>query len=96
VGSFLSESTFSAFAFQILSITSRLQAGMPIDKYGGLLSRFSCVQSIDASSPTLETDGSSSDSLKSMRGELEVVVIPEDSHRLFPGQRTVIRFRLVG
>ena len=33
---------------------------------------------------------------KDMQGELEIVVLPVDSHRLFPGQRTVVRFRLVG
>ena len=33
---------------------------------------------------------------KIMRGELEIAIMADGSHRFFPGQRTVIRFRLVG
>ncbi|KAF9458102.1 hypothetical protein BDZ94DRAFT_150999 [Collybia nuda] len=33
---------------------------------------------------------------KSMQGELEIVVVADESHRFFPGQRTVVRFRLIG
>jgi len=34
--------------------------------------------------------------IKTMAGELEVAVIPDHTHRLFVGQRTIVRFRLVG
>ena len=34
--------------------------------------------------------------MKPMSGELEVAVVPDDSHRLLLGRRTVIRFRMLG
>lgn len=30
-----------------------------------------------------------------MQGELEIAILPDRSHRLLPGQKTVVRFRLV-
>jgi hypothetical protein len=33
---------------------------------------------------------------KRMHGVLEVHVGPDDSHRILPGQRTIVRFQLVG
>ena len=33
---------------------------------------------------------------KTMQGELEISVLADKSHRFIPGQRTIIRFRLVG
>jgi hypothetical protein len=33
---------------------------------------------------------------KMISGELEVVVLADRRHRVLPGQRTVVRFRLVG
>lgn len=33
---------------------------------------------------------------KTVIGELEVAAMPDRSHRFFTGQRTIIRFRLVG
>jgi len=33
---------------------------------------------------------------KTMVGELEVGIVPDRSHRFFVGQRTIVRFRLVG
>ncbi|KIM74469.1 hypothetical protein PILCRDRAFT_828173 [Piloderma croceum F 1598] len=33
---------------------------------------------------------------KTMVGELEVAIVPDRSHRFFVGQRTIVRFRLVG
>ena len=33
---------------------------------------------------------------KTMQGELEIAVIPDRSHRFLPGQKTIIRFRLMG
>ncbi|KAG9312697.1 hypothetical protein JVU11DRAFT_7117 [Chiua virens] len=34
--------------------------------------------------------------MKTLTGELEAVVLPDESHRLFHGRRTVIRYRMVG
>jgi hypothetical protein len=31
-----------------------------------------------------------------MHGELEIAALPDNSHRILPGQRFVIRFRMVG
>ncbi|KAJ7914133.1 hypothetical protein B0H13DRAFT_1611837 [Mycena leptocephala] len=31
-----------------------------------------------------------------MQGELEIIVIPNDSHKFFPGEKTIVRFRLFG
>ena len=33
---------------------------------------------------------------KTMQGELEISVLVDKSHRFIPGQRTILRFRLVG
>ena len=33
---------------------------------------------------------------KTMQGELEISVLADKSHRFIPGQRTILRFRLVG
>ena len=33
---------------------------------------------------------------KTMVGELELAVVPDRSHKLFWGQRTIVRFRLTG
>lgn len=76
--------------------SNSLEKDMPRVAYGGLLSRFSCVQKVAVSSPTTGQPTDAQRHGKLMKGELEIVIIPEDSHRLFSGQRTVIRFRLVG
>ncbi|KAJ7937991.1 hypothetical protein B0H13DRAFT_2398303 [Mycena leptocephala] len=56
-----------------------------LDKPGGVATRFACVHSVACRAWT-----------KSMPGELEIVVLPDDSHKYFPGERTILRFRLVG
>ena len=33
---------------------------------------------------------------KDMQCELEIATLPDYSHRFIPGQRTIIRFRLLG
>ncbi|KAJ8088680.1 hypothetical protein PM082_013923 [Marasmius tenuissimus] len=62
--------------------------------YGGLLTRYACQNQVPISLPVPVPQQKAY--LKSMRGELEVVVVPADSHTFIPGQRTVVRFRLVG
>ncbi|KAK7435186.1 hypothetical protein VKT23_019756 [Stygiomarasmius scandens] len=79
--------------------------------YGGIITRFSCHHQVMVYVPATaraEADASEDANAKKdrlvpvvavpkdMQGELEIVVLPVDSHRLFPGQRTVVRFRLVG
>lgn len=51
----------------------------------------------DTSTPS-ESDTSSSHVpyMKSVSGELEVAVVPDDSHGILVGRRTIIRFRMLG
>lgn len=49
-------------------------------KYGGIVARFQCELQAEQSGR--------------MAGELEIVVLPDASYQYFPGQRSVIRFRL--
>lgn len=37
-----------------------------------------------------------SETMKPMEGELEIAVFPDHSHRCLPGEKTIIRFRLLG
>lgn len=77
--------------------------------YGGVITRFACNHRVSIFLPPglvnrlgvkVEEGQPQPQSLpaypKDMIGELEVVVIPDDSHRMYAGQRTVVRFRLVG
>jgi hypothetical protein len=52
----------------------------------------------DLSHPTNDSDNTvkKPTKIKTMAGELEVAVMPDLSHRFFVGQRTIVRFRLVG
>lgn len=64
--------------------------------YGGILTRYCCVHRIHV---TLHDRAAKNDDIrivKDMRGELEIAILPEYSHPLFPGQRTVVRMRLMG
>ena len=62
----------------------------------GIVTRFACVHVVE----THQTDHSLlhgySSLPKSMQGELEVAVLPDDSHKYFAGEKTIVRFRLVG
>ncbi|KAJ3906155.1 hypothetical protein F5879DRAFT_947529 [Lentinula edodes] len=64
--------------------------------YGGLITRFACRGMVPMILPPGVTPTMAVPLMRDMFGELEVVVLPVDSHRCFPGQRTVVRFRLVG
>ncbi|KAF7317725.1 hypothetical protein MKEN_00860300 [Mycena kentingensis (nom. inval.)] len=57
----------------------------------GLVTRFACVHVIEMQMqvPPVQRQ-------KTMQGELEVAVLPDDSHRYFAGEKTIVRFRLVG
>jgi hypothetical protein len=64
---------------------------------GGIAERFICLKQ----APVLKTvsDGqnvSTATYMKNMRGELEIAVVPDYSHSFLPGQRTIVRFRLLG
>ncbi|ESK94947.1 hypothetical protein Moror_13952 [Moniliophthora roreri MCA 2997] len=60
--------------------------------FGGIITRFNCQHKIALTiQPQTQPPPP-----RTMIGELEVVVLPDDSHRFIPGQRTVVRFRLVG
>jgi len=62
---------------------------------GGVITRFACVHDIQVFLP-VSTQQTTTAYRKSMQGELEVAVLPDCSHRYFPGERHVIRFCLVG
>ncbi|KAG7445142.1 uncharacterized protein BT62DRAFT_211871 [Guyanagaster necrorhizus] len=64
--------------------------------YGGILTRYRCVHRIHV---TMHDRAEKIDDIriiKDMHGELEIATLPEYSHPLFPGQRTVVRMRLMG
>ncbi|KAI5899842.1 uncharacterized protein SCHCODRAFT_02674508 [Schizophyllum commune H4-8] len=64
----------------------------------GVVARFACDHEVLIHvAATGEKDQQAAAPLhKIMRGELEIAIMADGSHRFFPGQRTVIRFRLVG
>lgn len=64
-------------------------------KGGGVITRFACVHEIEVFLPA-SAKQTTATYRKSMQGELEIAVLPDDSHRYFPGERHVVRFRLVG
>ena len=41
-------------------------------------------------------DVSAATYMKNMHSELEIAVVPDHSHPFIPGQRTIVRFRLLG
>ncbi|KAF8057439.1 hypothetical protein FPV67DRAFT_1724123 [Lyophyllum atratum] len=55
-----------------------------------IVTRFACVHRKPQISQPLDV------SAPQMHGELEIAVLPDHSHMLFPGQRTIVRFRLLG
>jgi len=63
----------------------------------GIAERFFCITQVPVlhsiSSGHLE---SAAIYTKSMQGELEIAVVPDHSHPFLPGQRTILRFRLLG
>ncbi|KAF4619881.1 hypothetical protein D9613_005330 [Agrocybe pediades] len=64
---------------------------------GGIAAHFSCLYRAPVLQ-VVEKDGKHSVKAcgKVMQCELEIAVLPDHSHRLIPGQRTIIRFRLFG
>lgn len=59
------------------------------------MTRFACRDLVALAVPC-RLGASVSNCAREMVGELEVVVLPVNSHRCFAGQRTVVRLRLVG
>ncbi|KAF7309459.1 hypothetical protein MIND_00316700 [Mycena indigotica] len=57
----------------------------------GVVNRFACAHVVDVPVSRHLTSPP-----KTMQGELEVAILPDDSHKYFPGEKTIIRFRLVG
>ncbi|KAL1668461.1 hypothetical protein GGF50DRAFT_111292 [Schizophyllum commune] len=64
----------------------------------GVVARFACDHEVLIHvAATAEKDQQTAAPLhRIMRGELEIAIMADGSHRFFPGQRTVVRFRLVG
>ncbi|KAJ7746733.1 hypothetical protein DFH07DRAFT_587253 [Mycena maculata] len=65
---------------------------------GGIVTRFACVHLVDVFLPIRMPPGHPPNPAraKSMQGELEIAVLPDDSHQYFAGEKTIVRFRLVG
>lgn len=76
---------------------------------GGVAIRFQCIYPVPileaqaqnssgdpAPAPTEVPSPSFATVTKHMKCELEIATLPDHSHRFIPGQRTIIRFRLLG
>ncbi|KAJ7460672.1 hypothetical protein FB451DRAFT_1563134 [Mycena latifolia] len=65
---------------------------------GGVVTRFACVHLVNVYLPIRVPPGHPPNPArpKSMQGELEIAVLPDDSHKYFAGEKTIVRFRLVG
>ncbi|KAJ3927647.1 MAG: hypothetical protein NXY57DRAFT_978284 [Lentinula lateritia] len=81
---------------QVASVKFLASSRSCVVAYGGLITRFACRGMVPMILPPGVTPTMAVPLMSDMFGELEVVVLPVDSHRCFPGQRTVVRFRLVG
>ncbi|KIK59490.1 hypothetical protein GYMLUDRAFT_668989 [Collybiopsis luxurians FD-317 M1] len=64
--------------------------------HGGIVTRIACRDMVPVALPRGIQADLTIPPTKEVMGELEVVVLPVDSHRCFCGQRTVVRLRLVG
>ncbi|KAF9003058.1 hypothetical protein BDQ17DRAFT_1356570 [Cyathus striatus] len=64
----------------------------------GIITRFMCVHQSSTHIPTLAIPGQAHipTFTKTLKGELEIAVLEDRSHSFLPGQRTVIRFRMIG
>ncbi|KAL1748065.1 hypothetical protein HDZ31DRAFT_30385 [Schizophyllum fasciatum] len=70
----------------------------------GVVARFACEHDVLIRLPPVRGSATGDPADKNapaplhkvMRGELEIAIMADGSHRFFPGQRTVVRFRLVG
>ncbi|KAF8192630.1 hypothetical protein BJ912DRAFT_269433 [Pholiota molesta] len=64
---------------------------------GGIAIRFVSVYSVPVLRATVCDNKTVINTVsKDMQCELEIASVPDDSHRFIPGQRTIIRFRLLG
>jgi hypothetical protein len=77
---------------------------------GGVVARYNCALELivplrplpkakdtgTTMSPESDTSSFQVPYMKPMSGELEVAIVPSDSHRLLLGRRTIIRFRMLG
>lgn len=64
---------------------------------GGISIRFHSMYSVPILQATKDQDQTSiAKFAKGMQCELEIANVPDYSHRFIPGQRTIIRFRLLG
>lgn len=62
----------------------------------GIITRFVCVREVPMDIQPGEGGEKPRTKTKMMQGELEISVLADKSHRFIPGQRTIVRFRLVG
>jgi hypothetical protein len=65
----------------------------------GIVTRFACEHVVEMRGSEAPTPCAAPPAVvkqKAMQGELEVAVLPDASHRYFAGEKTIVRFRLVG
>ncbi|KAG2749328.1 hypothetical protein P692DRAFT_201839849 [Suillus brevipes Sb2] len=76
-----------------------------IIKSGGVIMRYKCALELiiplhplpkTTDSKDINTSSSHVPYMKPVCGELEVAVVPDDSHNILVGRRTIIRFRMLG
>ena len=66
---------------------------------GGISIRFYSMYPVPILQPMKDQDHDQTSIAKFAKGmqcELEIAILPDYSHRFIPGQRTIIRFRLLG
>ncbi|TFK36543.1 hypothetical protein BDQ12DRAFT_736884 [Crucibulum laeve] len=62
----------------------------------GIVTRFKCIHQAPILQQDTQSVGKQTYAVKNMQGELEITVLADHSHQFLPGQRTIVRFRLVG
>ncbi|KIJ93256.1 hypothetical protein K443DRAFT_407394 [Laccaria amethystina LaAM-08-1] len=64
----------------------------------GIITRFVCMHKVPMLKPVVIQPGGAPTPAysKTMQGELEISVLADKTHRFLPGQRTIVRFRLIG
>ncbi|KAF7289094.1 hypothetical protein HMN09_01357600 [Mycena chlorophos] len=74
-----------------------------LGSHRGVVTRFACTHVVDLQRqvrnlPLPRPPGANPymGQPKTMQGELEVAVLPDESHKYFAGEKTIVRFRLVG
>lgn len=97
---FRSDRIISTFVIMVLIIMMGHNLGRPMSwvstHEGRIVTRFTCFRQEAVSTPKPQPNPQKTNNTKNMQGELEVAILPDHTHLLFPGQRTIVRFCLMG